>query len=159
MRHQHELLVWIVLLSLAVAGLLPAVRLGQQHGWLAGVAAFALFCLALVGCLFIVFGLLLVGEFVKRGGPRYPPCHTGECTGRHWPSLGDRDLGDYERVWLGDDSVLRCKCGRDYLTRDAGRRFMERLPDGNLKPYMVHKDYRGWAPDSDENGVSEGRGG
>jgi len=154
-RHPPPLLSWIVGVSLAVAGLLPAVRLGQQHGWLAGVAAFALFCLALLGCLFLVFGLAHVGEFVRRGGPRYPPCHTGKCKGQRWPSLSDKDLGDYERAWVGEESVLRCQCGRNYVTRDAGRRFMERLPDGTLKPYMVHRDYRGWVTDSDENGVSE----
>ena len=157
MRHQHPLLSWIVGVSLVVVMLLPAVRMGQQRGWLAGVAALALFCLALLGCLFLVFGLLLVGEFIKRGGPRYPPCHTGKCRGRRWPSLHDKDMGDYERVWVGDDSVLRCKCGRDYVTQDAGRRFMERLPDGALKPYMVHRDYRGWMADADANGGSEGR--
>jgi hypothetical protein len=157
--HQHDLLVCIALLSLAVGALLPAVCMGQQRGWLAGVAAFALFCLAFVGCLFIVFGLLLVGEFIKRGGPRYPPCHSGKCKGRRWPSLHDKDMGDYERVWVGDDSVLRCKCGKDYVTRDAERRFMERLPDGTLKPYMVHRDYRGWVPDTDAKGGSEGRPG
>ncbi len=148
MRDPDDLLVCIALLVVAVAGLLPAVCMGQQRGWLAGVAAFALFCLALVGCLFIVFGLLLVGEFIKRGGPLYPPCHNGTCTGRCWPSLSEKDMGDYERVRVGGESVLRCKCGREYVERDAGRRFMERLPDGTLKPYMVHRDYRGWAPDT-----------
>lgn len=148
MRHLHPAVLWIVGVGLVVAALLPAVRLGQERGWLAGVAAFALFCLALVGCLFLLFGLLLVGEFIKRGGPRYPPCHNGTCTGRRWPSLHQKDRGDYERVWVGDDSVLRCQCGRDYVTRDAERRFMERLPDGTLKPYMVHRPFRGWSPDT-----------
>jgi len=48
------------------------------------------------------------------------------------------------------ESVLRCKCGRDYVTRDAERRLMERLPDGTLKPYMVRRNYRGWVADGDD---------
>ncbi len=150
MRHLHPLVPWMVGVSLAVAALLHAVRVGQGRGWLAGVATFPLFCLAALACVFLLIGLLHVAEFVRRGGPLYPPCHNGTCTGRRWPSLHQKDRGDYERVWMGDDSVLRCKCGRDYVTRDAGRRFMERLPDGALTPYMVHRDYRGWAPDTDD---------
>jgi len=86
---------------------------------------------------------------LEQAGPWVPSCHTGRSKARRWPSLRDRDQGDYERVWVGDDSVLRCRCGRDYVTREAGRRFLERLPDGTLKPYMVHKPRRGWFPDSD----------
>ncbi len=156
MRHPDERLFWIVLLSLAVAGgLAAAARTSQTHGWLGAImgaiGGFLFTALALLGCFFLLFGLALTGEFIKRGGPRYPPCHTGKCKSRRWPSLDDRDMGDYEQVGVGDDRVLRCKCGREYVGGDGERRFMERLPDGTLKPYMVHTDYRGWVPDADEN--------
>jgi prepilin-type N-terminal cleavage/methylation domain-containing protein len=51
-----------------------------------------------------------------------------------------------EALWLAGLRLPRCHSGRDYV-RD-GRRFMERLPDGTLSPYMVHRPLRGWSPDA-----------
>ncbi len=57
--------------------------------------------------------------------------------------------GEYEGLWLSnDDRAYRCPtCGREY--QKVGRRFMRRLPDGTLDPYMVWKLFRGYVPDTD----------
>ena len=84
----------------------------------------------------------IVGAYVylEKGKGRWqPPCHTGSCKGGR--RLGEE--GDYE-------AVHRCQCGRDYVMRDGGKRFLERLPDGTFRPYMVHRSLRGWFPDSEE---------
>ncbi len=73
---------------------------------------------------------------------------------RVWPHAGAvarrprEPCGDYEGLWLSDDDrACRCPdCGREYMK--AGRRFMRRLPDGALAPYMVWKLMRGYVPDT-----------
>jgi len=39
-----------------------------------------------------------------------------------------------------------CRCGGRY--RKTGRRFMEEIPDGSLRPYMIWRAFRGWFPES-----------
>ena len=148
MRHYPESFCWLVALLLVVAVLLPAVQAVGQHGWGRGVVALLGGCLVLVAALLLTFALGCVTAFVQQAGPRYPLCHNGKCSGRRWPSsLSDRDLGDYQRATVGGESVLRCKCGLEYVARDAGWRILRRLPDGTLEPYMVHRNYRGWVVD------------
>ncbi|MGD8239153.1 MAG: hypothetical protein PVH68_11410 [Armatimonadota bacterium] len=145
MGSHHPLLLWLGLLALCMCGLAASLVTGQRLGWIGYLLGFPV---GLLGPVVTLFGAGWAFEYLRRAGPRLPPCHTGKCRGRRRPSLHNRDRGDYERVTVGDDSVLRCKCGRDYVTREAERRFLERLPDGTLKPYMVHKNFRGWFPDA-----------
>ena len=135
-------MLWLFLLGMGASGALPA---GRYFGWPGFVMG------AVAGVLVppvLTIGLLFVAEALRRAGPLYPPCHSGTCVGRRWPSFVERDLGDYVRDWVDGESVLRCKCGRLYVTREAGERFLERLPDGTLKPYMVRRSFRGWVPDT-----------
>ncbi len=147
MRHSPGRIVpgWLVLLVLLAMGACSALPAGHRFGWPGYAIGFA------AGVLLpplLTIGLLLLAEFVRRAGPRLPPCHSGTCVGRRWPSLSERDLGDYVHDSADGESVLRCKCGRLYVTREAGERFLERLPDGTLKPYMVRRSFRGWVPDT-----------
>jgi hypothetical protein len=148
MRHQHPLLLWIVGVSFLLISLLGTIQVGREHGWLWGTAHFVLFWLGLVALCALLFLSVMLHEWLRRGGPLYPPCHNGTCKGRRWLSLTYKDWGDYQRVVADGESVLRCKCGRDYVCDLPGRRFLERLPDGTRKPYMVHRPFRGWFPDS-----------
>jgi len=130
-----EMLGCVVLLA---GGLAVAVAGGRHYGWLGVLIGFPVGFLGM-GVIFLL--LIAVPELLWWAGPMYPPCHTGSCQWREW-SPG---FGDYRFAKVDGDLVLRCRCGRDYDRR--GRRFMERLPDGTFKPYMVHRPFRGWFPD------------
>ncbi|MCE5241126.1 hypothetical protein LLH23_21900 [bacterium] len=130
-----ELLGCSVLLAV---GLAVAVAAGKHYGWLGAVVGFLV---GFVGAYLLLFLLVAIAEMLWLGGPKYPPCHNGCCKWR------ERSWGDYEIKNADGDMVLRCRCGRDYDQR--GRRFMERLPDGTFKPYMVHRPFRGWFLDPD----------
>jgi hypothetical protein len=132
---------------LVVAALLPAVQAVGQHGWGRGVVALLGGCLVLIAAPLLTFAFGYTLAFVQQAGPRYPLCHNGKCKGRRWPSLSDRDLGDYERTTVDGESVLRCGCGLEYVAREAGWCILRRLPDGTLQPHMVHRNYRGWGVD------------
>ena len=56
-----------------------------------------------------------------------------------------RPFGGYSPARFGDQTGFRCRCGHEYLKLD--RRFVRRLPDGTLEPYMVWKLFRGYVPD------------
>ena len=148
MRHLPDWLPCLAVLFLAVASLLTAVGVGTGHGWVVGAVSFLVFWLLLVVLIAVLFPLAMLVEYARRGGPRYPSCHNGTCTGRRWPSLNYADRGDYTLTVVDGEAVLRCRCGREYVERPPGR-FMERLPDGTLRPYMVHRNYRGWFPDGE----------
>ena len=156
MRHQHPLLMWIAGISLLLASLAGAVSTGRDRGWLWGVGHFVLFWLSLVALLALLFLSLLVHEWLRRGGPRCPPCHNGTCKGRRWVSFVEKDLGDYRRTVVDGRTVLRCRCGGDYVEDLVGGRFLQRLPDDTLKPYMVHRPFGGWVEDTEAD--SEVRG-
>jgi hypothetical protein len=123
------------LVLLCAWGLMVALPVNRSLGWVAGVVGFAL---AIAGAL----GGWYAIERWYAAGPFLPACHTGKCQGTReaW------GLGDYQLVQVGDYVVHRCRCGHEYMMR-RGRRFMERVPDGTLKPYMVHRPFRGWFPD------------
>jgi len=153
MALHHPALEWIWIVILGLIGLSVGLPAWQRLGVVGGVLGFIVGAVGLPAVLLLV----IVGiECARRAGPRLPACHSGTCKGRLWPSLTDRDLGDYERTWVGDESALRCRCGRLYVTRQAERRFMELTPDGCVLPYRVHRDYRGWFPDDTETRPDEG---
>ncbi len=147
MGKYHPVQEWLGVFLLCTLGLTVSLVAGERVGWIGYVVGFPV---GIVAPIVAVWSIAWASEYVRRGGPRFPPCHAGTCKGRRRPSLRGHDRGDYERVMVGDDSVLRCKCGRDYVTREAGRRFLERLPDGTLTPYMAHKNFRGWFADTEE---------
>ena len=128
-----EVLACSVLVAVGVA---VAVAGAKHYGWLGAVIGFPV---GFIGTLLLVYLLIAIPEMLWLAGPKYPPCHNGCCRWREWST------GDYEIKNVDGDMVLRCRCGRDYDRR--GRRFMERLPDGTFKPYMVHRPFRGWFPD------------
>ncbi len=118
---------------------------GKRFGWV----GFALgFPVGFVGAFLAIYGGISAYLRLDQAGPRLPPCHTGVCRGGLRPS----DDGDYELLMVDHDIVHRCKCGRDYAMRGGGRRFLERLPDGTLRPYMRHRPFRGWFPDGEGDG-------
>jgi len=131
-----ELLFCLVLL---LGGLVGSSVGGLHFRWVGVLVGFPVGFLTTAAALFL---LVSIPESLWLAGPMYPPCHNGCCKGRVWPA----DIGDYDSVSVAGDPVLRCRCGRDY--DKEGRRFMERLPGGTLKPYMVHRPFRGWLPET-----------
>lgn len=128
---------------LIIGGLVGAWLGGQRYGWLGGALGF------LAGFVATSLGLtavIITAETLWLGGQAYPPCHSGLCRAPSPWQLSSS--GGYDTVQVGDEWVLRCSCGRDYVR--VGRRFMERLPDGTLKPYMVHRPFLGWRKDTEE---------
>jgi hypothetical protein len=126
-------------LMLMLGGLVGSCVGGLHFRWIGVLVGFPAGFLATAVAVLL---LMAVPESLWLAGPMYPPCHNGSCRGRRWPA----DIGDYEIKNVDGDIVLRCRCGREYDR--IGRRFMERLPDGTLKPYMVHRPFRGWFPDT-----------
>jgi hypothetical protein len=116
----------------------------QLFGWPGAVGGLVLGPIAYV---LLVTALLSVQDLLEREWP--PVCHEGRCRGSF-----RRKPGDYEIVVVQDiadrqhHSLHRCRCGHYY--EQLGKRFLERLPDGTLKPYMVHRPFRGWFPDETE---------
>lgn len=104
---------------------------------------------AVLGQVAYVSLVLLLGhahEWLRRDWP--PLCQEGKCRGSF-----RRKPGDYEIVVVQDTTdrqhhiLHRCRCGHYY--EHLGKRFMERLPDGTLRPYMRFRPYRGWFPDDE----------
>jgi hypothetical protein len=150
-QYPHHRAVYYVLLVLiwGMVGFLGGTAGFAAFGWAGFVGGF------LAGLLLPVVAILAIAaveHVLWQAGPSLPPCHKGRCTGAPvWRVWADDD-GDYERAFdLDDGSVYayRCRCGLEYgLTVEADRCcFMERRPDGTLRPYMVHRRFRGWRPD------------
>ncbi len=123
--------------ALATGALVLAHFAGQQWGWAAFLIAPPL---GLVCLLLLLLGLGSVYIRLERAWP--PECESGRCRGD-----AATVLGDYEVVPDEDERVYRCQCGHEYVKVD--RRFMRRLPDGTLEPWMVWKLFRGYVPDAD----------
>jgi hypothetical protein len=122
---------------LLAGGLAVAVAAARRYGWLGGLIGFFVGLLVWAGVLAL---LITAGEALWLAGARLPRCHSGLCrTTAHY------DVVNAEGTW-----VLRCRCGRDYVRE--GRRFLERLPDGTIQPYMVHRPFRGWFRDTGTDG-------
>ena len=118
-------------------GSLAAVR----FGWPGAILGFAV---GFVGAFLLIWALVWTICFLEQSGAYLPLCHGGTCRGGRKPM----DKADYE--WARKQGVdYRCKCGHEYVMKGGGRRFLQRLPDGTLKPYMVHRPFRGWFPDAD----------
>jgi len=129
----------------SMCGLAVGALAAERFGWVGALVGFPV---GFVGAALVSYGVVSAWVHLHQAGPWAPPCHTGRCkAGRDF-----LDDGDYESLRIGDDFVHRCRCGRDYVMRKAGSRFMERLPDGALKPYMMHRPFRGWFPDPDADG-------
>ena len=142
----HSELLWLVVacIVLLVCGLAVSSWVGERFGLVGRIVGFVV---GVVGTALLVSGALIA--FVRLGyaGPSLPPCHNGTCRAGVWPALPDE--GDFELIIVGDMDVYRCKCGREYVLTYGDHRCAERLPDGALKPYMVHWSFRGWFPDGD----------
>jgi hypothetical protein len=134
----------LLVLVLGACGLAVAWFGAERFGWLGCLLGFAL---GAAGGFAILYGVLQACAHLWKGrGGWFPPCHTGRCRKGAPLEKG----GDYESTMVDGELVYRCKCGRDYVMLDGGSRFLERLPDGTLRPYMIHKPFRGWFPDREE---------
>jgi hypothetical protein len=125
-----ELMVLTVLFALGCAG---AVWGGTRYGWAGGIIGF-------VGGLAVPAGLveflIYMDKMLYRGRPLFPTCRSGTC---HY--------GDYQyQAVEGGGYALFCRCGDRY--RKTGRRFMQEMPDGSRRPYMIWKAFRGWFPET-----------
>lgn len=149
----HPLLIWITLIGVGTAILLPAVHAGLEHGWKAFLLGAGLGLLSLVAALGVMLLLAIAWDWLRRAGPRWPPCRTA----------GPECAGEYEWVRLDDGTtVMRCPCGAQYRVERDERdrlRVLERLPDGSTRPYMVHRPFRGWRPDGGSAGQPQAGGG
>ena len=133
-------------LFVGLCGLATTLVAGEKFGTLGYVLGFPACLLGLFVIGVIAGSLEAAYAYFARGWP--PPCHTGKCSGA-FSVWGGPDHGDYEVAVVNQDVFYRCQCGREYDR--VGRRFMERLSDGTLKPYMVHRSFRGWFPDTDSD--------
>jgi len=133
-------------LVLCVCGLVVSYFAGQHFGPLGYMIGFPL---GFLGTALALFGVVWSYLYLDQAGPRVPACHAGRCRVPRGV-LNNDDWGDYETAGRDQDGnlIIRCRCGREYVMADGGSRFMERLPDGTLKPYMAHRPFRGWFPDA-----------
>lgn len=135
-RRGANLFECLVLMGLLLAGLYTGALASSRFGILGFVIAAPLGT-ALVG--FVLWLLAATAAALFEG--LLPRCHSGTCRGR-FSSLD----GDYEFDIVEGHNVYICGCLRQY--RRMGRRFLERLPDGTLRPYLAFRPLRGWAPDT-----------
>jgi len=122
---------------LALGALLLAAYAGKHWGWPGVLIALPVGFFGLLGLLYVVFLALL---HLERGW--LPECESGRCRGDAATGTGDYDIVPDEDEWF-----YRCPCGHEYVK--VGRRFMRRLPDGTLEPYMIWKLFRGFVHDTD----------
>jgi hypothetical protein len=120
----------------AFVGGTVAVWAYHRQGWLGGIGGFVIGFFGTWAGLY-VFGWILSFIFavLYSGWPPRPACRTGKCHSR------DYKLEILSRGQAG----FRCQCG--VLYRKSGRRFLEALPDGSFRPYMIWKTFRGWFPE------------
>jgi hypothetical protein len=132
-------------LVLCACGVMSSVLAGRHFGFLGYVIGFPA---GFLGTALALFGVGWLYLYLDQAGPRVPACHTGRC--RVPRGVLNDDWGEYEMAGRDEhgNRIIRCGCGREYVITDGGRRFMERLADGTLKPYMRHRPFRGWCPDS-----------
>lgn len=101
--------------------------LGYPLGFVAGV--FLLLCLGLL--------IAFLTDVFWSGIPPHPTyCRRGKCR-----------FEDFEIRKIGDDAGWFCRCGDRYQKR--GRRWVEILPDGSVRPYVIWKAFKGWLPDEE----------
>ena len=124
-----EIAVLTVWLALGCAG---AVWGSSRYGWVGGIAGFAGGLAASAG---LARFLAFMDRMLYRGSPPVPICRSGKCR-----------AGDYQiRAVAGGDYAYFCRCDGRY--RKKRRRFMELMPDGSLRPYMIWRPFRGWFPE------------
>ena len=128
-----EFLLLTVFLLLGLAGGIEAYH---RFGWLGLILGFPL---SIITAWAVLYTFLCAASALLEG--RLPRCHTGTCRGGFW----DQE-GDYDADFADDGLIYICRCHRQY--RRVGRRFMERLPDGRLRPYLVFHPLRGWRADT-----------
>ena len=121
----------------------------QYFGWPGTIGGLVLGPVAYVVAVMVPLGTY---ELLRREWP--PVCADGKCKGGFW-----HKPGTYELVVVFDIAdhrahvLHRCRCGHPY--EHVGRCFMERLPDGTLRPYMIYRPYRGWFPDTEPGPAPE----
>ena len=125
---------------LCLCGLTVGSLAAERFGWLGALLGFIV---GVLSVFYITYGVLSAWVRLVQAGPWMPQCHTGKCKGGY--EMGDDS--DFESLVVDGEVIYHCRCGYDYVLLDGGRRFLERLPDGTLKPYMRHRAFRGWYPD------------
>lgn len=127
----------LCLIALLLLGLAGSGWAYHRFGWPGMILGFPL---TVVGAWVVLYTTLCACAALLEG--RLPRCHSGTCRGGFW----DHD-GDYDADFTGGAVIYVCRCLRQY--RRVGRRFMEHLPDGSLRPYLAFRPFRGWAPDTE----------
>ena len=130
-----ELLFLFLILYL---GFTAAAWAKNHYGWIAGIAGFA-FGFLILPLAFAFLGRVM--DLAFEGRPRFPTCRNGKCRSDDYKvvSLKGRNR------WIGTRYGLFCKCGTKYEKK--GRRFLEVLPDGSRRPFMIWRSFRGWFAD------------
>ncbi|MCE5238856.1 hypothetical protein LLH23_10235 [bacterium] len=140
----------LTLMGLGLSALAAALLGGQRFGWPGAAAGLIL---GPVAYAVVVVVLLGAQDLLERKWP--PPCHEGRCRGSFWHGPGTYEIVVVQDVADRAFHILhRCRCGHAY--EEVGRRFMERLPNGTLRPYMIYRPYRGWFPDPGQVPTDDG---
>lgn len=117
------------------------------YGWPGGIGGFIFGPVAYIAVVLVLLG---IRDLLRRDWP--PPCADGKCRGGFWHNeiIVLQDIADRKF-----HIVHRCRCWHYY--EEIRRRFMERLPDGTLRPCMVYRPYQGWFPDPEAANSTEGQ--
>jgi hypothetical protein len=137
---------FLLLMFLVLGAGLVAAFAGSRFGWVGFLLGFPV---GLFGLFFGFFGLVLTGclfeALLREGIPYLPPCRNGKCR-----SGLLTDFGDYEWEQVNGEWVFRCRCGDIYQKIRKGPAVVRILCDGDARPYMAWRPFRGWFPVGDE---------
>ena len=135
---------FFMLLMLAVAGLLTAIWGGNRFGCVGYVLGLPLGVVAMFSAIYAAaLSWVYVEGLLFDGVPWLPTCPKGRCKGGRLT-----DFGDYHSIKIDTDRwAFRCRCGDTY--NKVGRRFVEVVPDGSFRPYLIWSTVKGWSADKD----------
>ncbi len=124
----------VVVMVVVGSGFLAGRWLSSFLGWPGWIAGVPLGGVAGVATLYVATRLLASVE--RRLWPMAPACRNGRCFAGDYTVVPHGRLGEIR---------LRCRCGTQYI--ECGRRLLELLDDGTLRPYMRRTRLGRWVPD------------
>jgi hypothetical protein len=87
----------------------------------------------------VIVPILLTQAALKvyyRTRPNRPGCRRWKCTAAGYSTA----------QFTPEGAVFRCCCGDTCVRK--GNRFVELLPDGSIRPYMIRAPFGDWRPDA-----------